>query len=107
MLEPLNIAHVAEQVHWLVLVKHFEFFSRLDVLMEFCLSGGVLAVLEVDHIQDIVPGALVAVNTLGLTVALTTIDSWQTLWLDGFKQALWFGLACYENFCSGLLAELW
>ena len=103
----MNIAHVSEQVHWFVIVEHFEFFSRLDVFMEFCLSGGVLPVLEVNHVEDIGPGALVAVNALSLTAALTTIDSWKTLWLDGFKQTLRFRLACNENFCSGLLAELW
>ena len=53
--------------------------------MELGLGGGVLAVLEVDDVEDVAPRALVAIDTLGLAAALTTVDGGETLWLDSFE----------------------
>lgn len=53
--------------------------------MEFCFGGRVLPILEVDDVEDVAPRALVAIDTLGLAAALTTVDGGETLWLDSLE----------------------
>lgn len=75
-------------------VHHFEFFSGLDIFLEFSLGCGVDSILEVDHIQDISPGAFVAINALGRAVACSTHALWQALGFESIDQNLRRWLSC-------------
>ena len=78
LLKFLQVAHPAEQILVFIItaiVHHFEFFASLDVLMELSLCRRVLTILEVYHVQDVRPGALLAVNALRLAVAGASIDA--------------------------------
>ena len=78
LLKFLQVAHPAEQVLVFIIaaiVHHFEFFTSLDVLVELSLRRRVLTILEVYHVEDIRPGALLAVNALRLAIAGASVDA--------------------------------
>ena len=78
ILKSFEVVHAAHQVFIFVItayIHHFEFFASLDVLMELSLCRRVLTILEVYHVQDVRPGALLAVNALRLAVAGASIDA--------------------------------
>jgi len=68
ILKSFEVIHAAHQVFIFViaaLIHHFEFFASRYILLKLSLGRCVLAILEIDDVEDIRPRALVAVYALG------------------------------------------
>lgn len=67
LFELVDIAEAPKKIFLFVstvIIQHFKFFASLNVFLKFSFGRRVNAVLEVNHVKDVCPGALVAVNAL-------------------------------------------
>ena len=79
ILKSFEVVHAAHQVFIFVVtayIHHFEFFASRYILLKLGLGCRVLAILEVNDVEDICPRAFVAVYALGLAVAGTAVYGW-------------------------------
>ena len=79
ILKTFEVVHAAHQVFIFVVtayIHHFEFFASRYILLKLGLGCRVLAILEVNDVEDICPWAFVAVYALGLAVAGTAVYGW-------------------------------
>ena len=60
--ESVKIAHSSIFVR--VKVKQLKLIARLYIFLEFGFSRRVLGILEINNVEDVGPGALLAVDTL-------------------------------------------